>query len=189
MHTRIIAFPNLLTMFQTRERHNRTMLFRRLFWKPIPFLSSSRRPSFSSSTASRVLRIGDVLRQSRRFSDVDVLGYSKLSHDVNPLHFDSESARDAGFEDRLVHGLLVASLFPRIIASHFPGAVYVSQSLHFKLPVYFGDEVVAEVQAVNLRQNQERYIVKFSTKCFKSGNLLVLDGEAMATLPTLAVDE
>ncbi|XP_042496869.1 (R)-specific enoyl-CoA hydratase [Macadamia integrifolia] len=165
------------------------MIFRRLLWKPILNPSSSYRPSFSLSTASRVLRIGDVLRQSRRFSDADVLEYSKLSHDFNPLHCDSESARDAGFEDRLVHGMLVASLFPRTIASHFPGAVYVSQSLHFKLPVYFEDEVVAEVQAVNLRQIQKRYIVKFSTKCFKSENLLVLDGEAMATLPILAMDD
>ncbi|KAJ4963528.1 hypothetical protein NE237_023467 [Protea cynaroides] len=171
------------------RRERGTMLFRRLLSKPVPFPSSFRCPNFSSSTESRALRIGDLFRQSRKFSDVEVLEYSKLSHDFNPLHFDSEIARDAGFEDRLVHGMLVASLFPRIIASRFPGAVYVSQSLQFKSPVYFGDEVVAEVQAVSLRQKQERYIVKFSTKCFKSENLLVLDGEAMATLPTLAMDD
>ncbi|MBA0548572.1 hypothetical protein Golob_019664 [Gossypium lobatum] len=74
---------------------------------------------FSSSSSSGVLKIGDVLRQTRTFSNDDVSQYSKLSHDVNPLHFDSESARAAGFEDRLVHGLLVASLFPWIISSHF----------------------------------------------------------------------
>ncbi|KAK8288523.1 hypothetical protein V6Z11_D07G127800 [Gossypium hirsutum] len=74
---------------------------------------------FSSSSSSGVLKIGDVLRQTRTFSNDDVGQYSKLSHDVNPLHFDSESARAAGFEDRLVHGLLVASLFPWIISSHF----------------------------------------------------------------------
>ncbi|KAJ4981705.1 hypothetical protein NE237_032542 [Protea cynaroides] len=38
------------------------------------------------------------------FSDADVLEYSKLSHDFNLLHFDSEIARDAGLEDRLVPG-------------------------------------------------------------------------------------
>ncbi|XP_010246316.1 PREDICTED: uncharacterized protein LOC104589636 isoform X1 [Nelumbo nucifera] len=145
--------------------------------------------SFSSSAASRILKIGDVLKHSRKFSDLDVLEYSKLSHDSNPLHFDSKCAKTAGFEDRLVHGMLVAGLFPQIIASHFPGAVYVSQSLHFKSPVYIGEEVIAEVQAVSLRENRKRYIAKFSTKCFKDGRLLVLDGEAMAILPTLSMGE
>lgn len=53
------------------------------------------------------------------FSIEDVTAYSKVSHDSNPLHFDSESAKNAGFEDRVVHGMLVAALFPQIIASHF----------------------------------------------------------------------
>uniref|UniRef100_A0A2P2QHY0 Uncharacterized protein n=1 Tax=Rhizophora mucronata TaxID=61149 RepID=A0A2P2QHY0_RHIMU len=30
---------------------------------------------------------------------------------------------------------------------------------------------------------------KFSTKCFKSGDHLVIDGEATAILPTLTLDE
>ncbi|KAF8403097.1 hypothetical protein HHK36_011191 [Tetracentron sinense] len=150
------------------------------------FVSSSR---FSSSSAPRLLQIGDVLKRSRIFSHLDILEYSKLSHDSNPLHLDSEFARNAGFEDRIVHGMLVASLFPLIIASHFPGAVYVSQSLHFKLPVYNGDEIASEIQALNLRENKKRFIAKFSTRCYKNGELLVLDGEAMAILPTLAMEQ
>ncbi|KAK8487877.1 hypothetical protein V6N13_046002 [Hibiscus sabdariffa] len=145
--------------------------------------------SSSSSSSSSVLKIGDVLRQRRTFSDEDVSEYSKVSHDVNPLHFDSESARAAGFEDRLVHGLLVASLFPRIISSHFPGAIYVSQSLHFRSPIYIGDETVGEVEAISIKQSKKRYIAKLSTKCFKNGGLLVIDGEAMAILPTLAMEQ
>ncbi|XP_077246832.1 hydroxyacyl-thioester dehydratase type-like protein [Tasmannia lanceolata] len=140
-------------------------------------------------SASGLLKIGDLLRKTRRFSDLDNMDYSKLTHDSNPLHFDVECARNAGFEDRIVPGMLIASLFPRIIASHFPGAVYVSQSLQFKLPVYVGDEVVAEVQAVHLRENKKRYIAKFSTKCFKNGEVLVIDGEAVAILPTLTTNE
>ncbi|XVF04968.1 hypothetical protein REPUB_Repub05bG0129600 [Reevesia pubescens] len=140
-------------------------------------------------SSSNVLKIGDVLRHRRVFSNEDVVEYSKVSHDANPLHFDSESARAAGFGDRLVHGMLVASLFPRIIASHFPGAIYVSQSLNFRSPVYIGDEVAGEVEAINIKESKNRYIAKFSTMCFKNGELLVLNGEAMAILPTLAVEQ
>ncbi|EOY33096.1 Thioesterase superfamily protein isoform 1 [Theobroma cacao] len=150
---------------------------------------SSLRYLSSSSSASPLLKAGDVLRHRRIFSDKDVVEYSKVTHDANPLHLDSGSARAAGFEDRLVHGMLVASLFPRIISSHFPGAIYVSQSLHFRSPVYIGDEIVGEVHAVNIKDTKNRYLAKFSTKCFKNGQLLVLDGEAMTILPTLAVEQ
>jgi len=39
-----------------------------------------------------------------------------------------------------------------------PAAVYVSQTLNFKLPVYIGDQIVGEVQATNLRENKNRYL-------------------------------
>ncbi|GAV62084.1 MaoC_dehydratas domain-containing protein [Cephalotus follicularis] len=144
--------------------------------------------SFSSS-ATQLLRTGDILRQTRIFSGDDVLEYSKVSRDTNPLHLDAECARNAGFDDRLVHGMLVAALFPRIISSHFPGAIYVSQSLHFRLPVYVGEEIVGEVQAMNVKEYKKRYIVKFSTKCFKHGETLVIDGEAMVIMPTLVMEQ
>lgn len=77
-----------------------------------------------SSLSSHTLKVGDTLKDTRTFSSEDVLEYSKVSHDCNPLHFDSYSARSAGFEDRLVHGMLVASLFPQIISSHFVSYPY-----------------------------------------------------------------
>ncbi|KAK7276598.1 hypothetical protein RIF29_17741 [Crotalaria pallida] len=142
---------------------------------------------FSSATP-HVLKPGDILRETRVFTEEDVLHYSKVSHDYNPLHTDAAAARGVGFEGPLVHGMLVASLFPHIISSHFPGAVYVSQSLNFKLPVYVGDQISGEVQATNLRENKNRYLAKFKTRCFKNGELLVIEGDAMAMLPTLTVE-
>ncbi|KAL5581191.1 hypothetical protein UlMin_013633 [Ulmus minor] len=136
-----------------------------------------------------LLKVGDTLRKTRTFTNEDVIEYSKVTYDTNPLHFDSESARIAGFEDRLVHGMLVAALFPRIISSHFPGAIYVSQSLHFKLPVYIGEEIFGEVEATHVRESKNRYIAKLKTRCFKNGELLVIDGEAMAILPSLVVEQ
>ncbi|XP_057956593.1 3-hydroxyacyl-[acyl-carrier-protein] dehydratase, mitochondrial-like isoform X1 [Malania oleifera] len=141
-----------------------------------------------SSLSLHILKSGDTFRQTRIYSNQDILEYSKVAHDLNPLHFNCETAQNAGFKDRIVHGMLVSALFPQIISSHFPGAVYVSQSLHFRQPVYIGDEVVGVVQAINIRENKKRYFTKFSTKCFKNGELIV-DGEAMAILSSLAVEQ
>lgn len=75
--------------------------------------------SFSSVASKTLLKVGDVLRETRVFSSEDVKAYAEVSHDWNPLHFDPESARKAGFENRLVHGMLVSSMFPRIISAQF----------------------------------------------------------------------
>ncbi|KAG4964549.1 hypothetical protein JHK85_039524 [Glycine max] len=125
---------------------------------------------FTSGTPN-VLKPGDVLRKARVYTDEDVLQYSKVSCDSNPLHTDSAAAKDVGFEGPL------------------PGAVYVSQNLNFKFPVYIGDQIIGEVQATNLRENKNRYLAKFKTRCFKNGDLLVIDGEAVALLPTLTVEQ
>lgn len=84
-----------------------------------------------SSIEPNVLRSGDILRQTRVYSSEDVLEYSKVSQDSNPLHFEPEIARAAGFDDPLVHGMLVAALFPRIISSHFVSQWFRSSSLLF----------------------------------------------------------
>lgn len=156
---------------------------------PIPRLAAALCSSSSSST--RLLKTGDVLRESRRFTDADVVAYSAVSGDRNPVHLDPEFARTVGGFDRgrVVHGMLVASLFPSVIASHFPGAIYASQTLQFKLPIYIEDEVVAEVQATYIREMKKRFCVKWSTKCYTSGECLVIDGEATAILPTLTLSK
>ncbi|KAL8504519.1 hypothetical protein ACS0TY_015903 [Phlomoides rotata] len=147
--------------------------------------NSVNRVSDETSLISSAIKCGDVLKQARVFSVSDINEYSKLTHDHNPLHLDLECARKAGFSDVLVPGMLVASLFPRIIASHFAGAVYVKQSLEFKTPVFVGDEVIGEVQAINIRQVKQRFMVKFVTNCFKNGDTLAIGGEATVVLPTL----
>ncbi|XP_020163897.1 3-hydroxyacyl-[acyl-carrier-protein] dehydratase, mitochondrial [Aegilops tauschii subsp. strangulata] len=149
------------------------------------------RTAATAATAypAAALKAGDALRsRRRRFTEDDVAAYAGVSGDRNPVHLDDAFARGTGgFQrGRVVHGMLVASLFPALIAAHFPGAVYASQSLKFAAPVYVGDEVVAQVQALQINAAGARHIVKFATKCFTDDDqTLAIDGEAMAFLPTL----
>ncbi|KAJ1261386.1 hypothetical protein BS78_09G025800 [Paspalum vaginatum] len=153
--------------------------------------------SAASPPPPAVLRVCDVLRERRRFTEADVATYAAVSGDRNPVHIDDAVARElGGFQrGRVVHGMLVASLFPSVIAARFPGAVYASQTLKFVAPVYVGDKVVARVEALHIRMTAvansstgSRYVVKFATKCFadeeEEGSLAIF-GEAMAVLPTL----
>ncbi|KAH9299027.1 hypothetical protein KI387_030709, partial [Taxus chinensis] len=152
---------------------------------PLPPITI-KRSFLSSFSINTKLKEGDILRKERSFTHEEVVKYSQLSQDSNPIHLDSAQARKAGFKDTVVHGMLYAALFPSIIAFHFPGAIYVSQTLQFKAPVCIEDNLLAEVQALELREHRQKYRVRFATKCFrKEGMLLVLDGEAIALLPNL----
>ncbi|TVU04284.1 hypothetical protein EJB05_50138, partial [Eragrostis curvula] len=148
-----------------------------------------------AASSPAMLRVGDAMRERRRFTKADVAAYAAVSGDRNPVHLDDGAARElGGFErGRVVHGMLIASLFPSVIAARFPGAVYAIQTLKFAAPVYVGDEVVAQVQALHIRRttaangSSSQYVVKFATKCFadEEEGSLAIDGEAMAVLPTL----
>ncbi|XP_075523663.1 3-hydroxyacyl-[acyl-carrier-protein] dehydratase FERN, mitochondrial-like [Primulina tabacum] len=153
-----------------------------------PLLKSKFSLRHYSLSSENVLKTGGILKQTRTFLDFDIAEYSKLTHDSNPLHSDLKCAKQAGFtEIPLSPEMLVASLFPRIIACHFPWAVYVKQELNFRSPVFIGDKVVGEVEAKNIRQIKEFCLVKFVTTCFKDGEIVVIGSEAMAMLPTLSI--
>lgn len=75
----------------------------------------------AASSSPAVLSIGHALRERRLFTGDDVAAYAAISGDRNPVHLDDAVARElSGFQrGRVVHGMLVASLFPSVIAASF----------------------------------------------------------------------
>jgi acyl dehydratase len=53
------------------------------------------------------------------FTRADLRRYADASGDLNPLHLDPEFARQAGFDDVIVHGMLGMALLGRLITQHF----------------------------------------------------------------------
>lgn len=64
-----------------------------------------------------------------------------LTGDHSPLHVDSDCAREAGFRERLAHGMLTASYYSTLVGIHLPGRYALLQGIDvdFILPVYPGD--------------------------------------------------
>jgi len=124
-------------------------------------------------------RVGDRATARRRFTDEDVRRFAELSGDFNELHVDDQAAARSRFGRRLVHGMLTASLFTRLIGMELPGrgAIYMSQSLRFTAPVFIGDEVeaVVEVTAVDLARRR----LTLSTTCRNADGHQVVEGQAL----------
>lgn len=94
--------------------------------------------------------VGAFAELSRLFTAEDVAAFAAVSGDHNPLHLDPAYAATTRFGRCVVHGMLHSSLFSTIFATRIPGAVYVSQNLDFKAPVFVGDTVIARCGCVCL---------------------------------------
>ena len=128
---------------------------------------------------SRDITVGDKASVSKIFTDEDVLGFSNLSLDKNPIHLDQAFAEKSVFGKKIVHGMLVASLFSGLLGMKLPGegSIYLGQSLSFTAPIYIGDEVTATVEVITIRPDKP--IVTLRTFCVNSEGVVVIEGEAV----------
>jgi len=127
-------------------------------------------------------KIGEKAYLSKVFTEADVILFAKLSLDINPLHLDKDFAMKTIFKKRIVHGMLVSSLFSAIIANNLPGpgSIYLSQELNFKKPVFLNEEVLAEVEIINIRKDKP--IITLKTICYNMEKQIVIEGEAIVLI-------
>jgi enoyl-CoA hydratase len=118
------------------------------------------------------------------FRHADVAAFAALSGDRNSIHLDDDAARAAGFTGVVVHGILVAGLFSRLLGMELPGAgaVYLGQELRFRRPVYVDQEVAAEVEVVGRRGDKP--ILELATRASVGGELAV-EGKATVLVRSL----
>jgi acyl dehydratase len=125
------------------------------------------------------INVGSTASITAIFTEKHLVDFSVLSQDFNPIHLDSEFAEKSIFGRKIVHGMLVASLFSGLLGSKLPGqgSIYLGQTLKFTSPVYLGDEVTATVEVINVRTDKP--IVTLRTYCCNADGILVIDGEAI----------
>ncbi|WP_424493698.1 MaoC family dehydratase [Salinimicrobium sp. GXAS 041] len=123
------------------------------------------------------LMVGQSANEVRTFSEKDVIDFSILSGDKNPIHFDREYAKNTRFKKRIVQGPFITSLFGGLIGSDLPGAgaIYMNQNTNFLAPVYLEDTVTATVEIKSIRRDKP--IIKLRTYVTRDEEL-VIDGEA-----------
>lgn len=123
-------------------------------------------------------KIGQIASIRKVILEEDVIVFSNVCRDLNPLHIDSGYAEKSIFKKRIVNGMLCGSLISAVIGTKLPGhgAIYLSQTLKFIKPVYIGDEVEAFCEIIDLYP--EKSIMKLHTYCVNNG-IVVIDGEAL----------
>lgn len=101
--------------------------------------------------------IGQTATYSRLIGEKEVLLFAAASGDVNPVHLDAEFAAGTIFKERIAHGMMSGAIISAAIALELPGpgSIYLGQSLRFRLPVKIGDELTAQLEVTNKREDRK----------------------------------
>lgn len=132
-------------------------------------------PSYTYSQ----LKVGDSNTFEKTITDADVLLFSAVSGDCNPMHIDEEFAKKSQFGRRIAHGALVSALISTALTNAFPTSIYISQTVNFLAPVFLGSTIKV---VVTCKEKLGKGRVLMQTDCFDQNGVQVISGEAVTRL-------
>jgi acyl dehydratase len=123
--------------------------------------------------------VGDTARRSRVVRQRDIELFTELTGDRNPLHYDETAATRSRFAGVIVQGGVTSGLLNAVVAEDLPGpgSVFLHVDWSFKAPVRPGDEITAEVEILEAREDKP--LTKLRTTIANQDGTIVLDGTAL----------
>ena len=123
--------------------------------------------------------VGATARRSRRVTERDIELFTALTGDRNPLHYDLEAAQRSRFGGVIVQGGVTSGLLNAVVAEDLPGpgSVFLHVDWSFKAPVRPGDEITAEVEVLETREDKP--LTRLRTTIVNQEGAVVLDGTAL----------
>ena len=126
-----------------------------------------------------MMRVGDRASRTKSVSMKDVELFTEMTGDRNPLHYDEALASSSRFGGLIVQGGVTTGLLNAVVAEDLPGpgSVFLRVEWSFLAPVKPGDEITAEAEVLEVREDKP--ITKLKTMITNQDGVVVLDGWAL----------
>jgi acyl dehydratase len=123
--------------------------------------------------------VGATARRTRTVTARDIELFTEITGDRNPLHYDAEAAAGTRFGGLIVQGGVTSGLLNAVVAEDLPGpgSVFLEVNWRFLAPVRPGDEITAEVEVLEAREDKP--ITKLRTTVTNGNGVTVLDGHSV----------
>jgi len=122
--------------------------------------------------------VGDEFFFEKIITQYDVEAFASLTGDYNSLHMSHTYAQQTVFGQRVVHGLLGASLFSQIYGMKCPGrrALLITQEVNFIQPLLIDSKI--KVIGTIARKIDALKILLFDLKILDEKATLMIEGHA-----------
>ncbi|HPG42590.1 MAG TPA: MaoC family dehydratase, partial [Acholeplasmataceae bacterium] len=79
------------------------------------------------------LFVGQKASFTKTLTEADVILFSGITGDLNPVHINQVYAEQTMFKNRIVHGGLVSALFSTVLGMYLPGngTIFLEQDSKF----------------------------------------------------------
>ena len=128
--------------------------------------------------------VGQTAQRSRKVTSDDIVRFTEISGDRNPLHYDVEAARATPFGEIIVQGGVTSAILNAVVAEDLPGpgTVFLQVNWSFKAPVRPGDTIIGFAEVIDVRADKP--ITKLRTRVTRGDGTVVLEGDAVCyTMP------
>lgn len=115
----------------------------------------------------------------REVTGDDIIRFTELSGDRNPLHYDAAAAAATRFGEIVVQGGVTSAILNAVVAERLPGpgTVFLEVQWRFLAPVRPGDTITGEVTVTAVREDKP--ITTLATRVVRGDGTVVLDGTAV----------
>ena len=129
--------------------------------------------------------VGDKASRTRTVRREDIELFTELTGDRNPLHYDETAAARSRFGGLIIQGGVTSGLLNAVVAEDLPGpgSVFLHVDWSFTAPVRPGDEITAEVEVLEAREDKP--ITRLRTTITNGEGTVVLDGTALVWTESL----
>lgn len=127
------------------------------------------------------INVGDTLPplQLPPLSRLTLAQYCGASGDYNPIHVDSDYARDhAGLDDVIGHGSLTMAQLGRLLTNWTPQSTIKRLQIRLKAATHIGDVITCTGEVTEIRGNT----IKIGLQAMSDQGVCLASGEAIVCL-------
>ena len=116
---------------------------------------------------------------TRTVEAVDIVRFTEMSGDRNPVHYDADVAARTTFGGIVVQGGVTSAILNAVVAEKLPGSGTVFLETHWKFlaPCRPGDKITGQVEVTSVREDKP--ITTLDTRVVRDDGVVAIDGTAV----------
>lgn len=128
--------------------------------------------------------VGQFAERSRTTSMQDIVSFTDMTGDRNPVHYDEVLAKKTSFGKLIVQGGVTTGILNACVAEDLPGpgTVFLNTTMNFKKAVGVGETITGRVEIVSMRDDKPICTLNISVR--DSAGDVCVEGTAVTyTMP------